>query len=1169
MPSKSCASNPEPMKQVTLEDKYTARTGRVYLSGAQALVRLPLMQRQRDVMAGLNTAGYISGYTGSPLGTYDFALAQARVHLDEHHVRFQPGLNEDLAATAVWGSQQVAQFGKSPYDGVFALWYGKGPGVDRSGDAIKHGNYAGSAKHGGVLLLAGDDHGAKSSTIAHQSDTFFIHAGMPYLNPANVQEYLDYGLYGIALSRFSGCWVGFKCITDTVEASASVDIDPDRVRIVEPDDFTLPPQGLNLRAGVLPIESERRLYQERLEAVKAFVRANHLDRVMLDAPVRRIALVATGKAYLDLRQALEELGLDDAALAGLGVVIYKVAVPWPLEPRGILDLAGSVEEILVVEEKRGIIEDQIARLLINLPVAPRLVGKHDETGAVLISEVGELSAAALTPVLARRLLPLAATLGRTLEIRPGCAPAQPAGAGQAPSLTRMPAFCAGCPHNTSTNIPAGSVAMGGIGCHGLALWLPERRTLALSHMGGEGAMWMGIAPFTETRHIFQNMGDGTYTHSGLLAIRAVVASGANITYKILVNDAIAMTGGQPIAGKAAVAYIVRQLESIGVGQVAVVTDAPDKYADRGDFPPATEIFHRDRLDEVQRRLREIPGCTALVYDQVCATEKRRRRKRGKWATAPRHIVINPAVCEGCGDCGVQSNCIALEPLETPQGRKRQVNQSVCNDDYSCIKGYCPSFVSLYGAKPRRIESTTTDGSAVDAVIARLVDPPPASLDQPCNILVAGIGGSGVVTLGALMGMAAHLEGKACSVLDITGLAQRNGAVTSHIRLAARPEQIHSSRIGVGSADLILGCDIVVATAADVLTRISPQRTRITVNNHVAPTSAFARNPDMALSAAPMLETLSASVGSDQISELDATQIAMKGFGDTVAGNLFLLGHAFQQGGIPLSRAALEQAIEINGIAVDTNRRAFAWGRAFAHTPALVEQILAKPATRVRTQTLDERIAFHSKELEAYQNAAYARRYQALVDAVRRAEAALGSEVLTTTVARHLFKLMAYKDEYEVARLHTRSGFIESLQRDFEGDFRITFHMAPPILPRNKKTGRIDKREFGPWMLHVLRLLASLRFLRGTPFDPFGRAAHRRFERNLIVTYESVMRKLLPKLGPDTLEAAIAIAAFPEHVRGYDTIKEENARTTLAALQQHIAALGLPGDSLAALSGDHA
>lgn len=1139
------------MKTVSLDDKYAARSGRVYLSGAQALVRLPVMQQQRDAAAGLNTAGFISGYTGSPLGTYDMALQQAGAHLKAHNIHFSPGLNEDLAATAVWGSQQIGIFGKSPYDGVFALWYGKGPGVDRSGDAIKHGNYAGSATQGGVLLLAGDDPGAKSSTIAHQSDVFFMHAGMPYLNPADVQEYLDYGLYGFALSRYSGCWVGFKCVTDTVESSASVDIVPERVSIVQPEDFLPPPQGLNFRCGVMPLESESRLYLQRLEAAKAFVRANRLDQIRLDSPSRRIGIVTTGKAYLDLREALEGLGLDEAALRAMGVVIYKVAMPWPLEPQGILALAGTVEEILVVEEKRGLIESQIAGLICNIGHHPRLVGKKDEHGASLVSEIGELNAAVLAPVLAARLMPFAGEFADRLGERTN----PPAAAGAAALLTRMPSFCAGCPHNTSTRVPEGSVAMGGIGCHGLAVMMPERHTLAMSHMGGEGAMWMGIAPFTETKHIFQNMGDGTYTHSGLLAVRAVAASGVNITYKILVNDAIAMTGGQPIEGKAAVDYITRQLVSVGVKKVVVVADNPDRYKGHTAFPAGVEIFHRDRLDEVQRTLRETEGCTAIVYDQLCATEKRRRRKRGRVEAAARRIFINESVCEGCGDCGVQSNCIAIEPRETEFGRKRQINQSVCNDDYSCLKGYCPSFVSLYGARPRRMDAHAGSAEmAIRETIRTLPEPEPLPLDVPFNILVTGIGGSGVVTLGALLGMAAHIEDKYCSVLDVTGLAQRNGAVTSHIRLAAKPDVIHSSRIGVGMADAVIACDAVVAASADALARMRNGRTRLVVNSYIAPTSGFASNPDLSLAAQPVLDILTNTAGRMGVHEIDATGIAIKGFGNALAGNLFLLGYAFQFGLVPLSTASIDQAIALNGVSVEMNREAFAWGRAFALEPALVESLFTrKPEAGV--MALPELIETRRQGLIAYQDRHYAARYMALVDKVRGLEPRLGSERLTQSVARNFYKLMAYKDEYEVARLHSDPRFHQKIRESFEGDIRITYHLAPPIFGRDKNTGRVRKREFGSWMKPVFTLLARGKVLRGTPFDPFGFSAHRRLERGLVRRYEEMVERLIPLIGEDNLGAAVAIADFPEHVRGYDTIKEESLHKALAAAEAGLAALG--------------
>jgi indolepyruvate ferredoxin oxidoreductase len=1127
-----------------LDHKYTLAAGRVYLTGVQALVRLPILQRQRDEAAGLDTAGFVSGYRGSPLGTYDLALWQARPHLDAHRIRFQPGVNEDLAATAVWGSQQANLYPGAKHDGVFAIWYGKGPGVDRSCDALKHGNYAGTSRHGGVLVLTGDDPGAKSSSIAHQSEQALVHCGIPVLNPANVQELLDLGVAGFALSRHSGCWIGMKCLTDTVDSSASVVVDPGRVRIGKPEDLAPPEGGLHIGWTNLPLAVERRLFQGRLEAAKAFVRANGLDRVALDAPRRRLGIVTAGKAYLDVRQALDELGLDEARAAELGLCIYKVAMTWPLEPVGIRRFAEGLEDVLVVEEKRALVEDQLARLLYHAERRPRLLGKHDETGAPLVPSEGELSPPVVAEVLRRWLERRAPELAATLR-RPA-APGAPAPAG----LVRLPSFCSGCPHNTSTVVPEDSVALGGIGCHGMAVWLPERRTLAVTQMGGEGANWIGAAPFTATRHVFQNLGDGTYFHSGLLAIRAAVTADVNITYKILVNGAVAMTGGQPIegesiAGEVTAPEIARQLDAEGVRRIAVVSDDPARYP-RGAFPPGVTIHHRDALDAVQRELREVAGVSAIVYDQTCAAEARRLRKRGELPDPERRVVIHEKVCEGCGDCSVQSNCISIEPVETELGRKRRIHQSSCNKDYSCLKGYCPSFVSVRGGRLRR-------AAGVDAgaeLFARLPLPELPDASQPFNVLVTGIGGSGVVTVGALLGMAAHLEGRGCSVLDVTGLAQKNGPVTSHVRIADDPARLFATRIAAGAADLLLGCDVVVASGADALARLAKGRTHAVVNTFVTPTSDFARSPDLDLSSRAMEGAIRDKAGDEGCHFVAATPLATALLGDALAANLFLVGYAFQKGRIPVGLGALERAIELNARAVDMNKLAFAWGRLAAHDPAAVEAAarpLLRDAAPAREASLAKVVAHRSALLEAYQDAAYAKRYAAFVArvAAREAEAAPGSERLAGAVARAYAKLLAYKDEYEVARLYTNGDLERQLEREFEGDWSLSVHLAPQFLPaflapRDARTGRVRKWELPGWLvLPGFRALARLRFLRGTPFDPFGRTAHRRLERRLPEEYAATVEQLLAALAPGNLEAAVAIAELPERIRGFDTVKERS------------------------------
>ena len=1140
-----------------LDDRYRLESGRVFLTGTQALTRLPMMQRQRDRAAGLKTGGFISGYRGSPLGTFDMALWQAKDFLAQNDIIFQPGINEDMAATAVWGSQQIHTIGSSDYDGAFGIWYGKGPGVDRSCDALKHGNYAGAAKYGGVLVLCGDDPGAKSSSIAHQSEPALVHMGVPILNPANIQEYLDFGMYGFALSRYSGCWVGFKCLTDTVESAGSVSVSPDRIQVREPTDFLVPETGLNIGAvqGMPPV-AEKFLYEQRLLAAQAFVRANGLDRIELASDHRRLGIVTTGKAYLDVRQALDELGVSEARAAEMGLSIYKVALSWPLEPVGARNFAIGLEEILVVEEKRPLVEEQLAAVLINQDVRPKLYGKRDERGAELVSNIGELSPTDVAAALRRWLSRVAPE-----HVTPAATTSLPVVQGSATGLVRAPSFCSGCPHNTSTVVPEGSRAMGGIGCHGMVAWLPERRTRGSSHMGGEGASWIGASPFLDHEHIFQNMGDGTYFHSGLLAIRAAVAAGnVNMTYKVLVNGAVAMTGGQPIEGESmdgeiTTPEIAHQLHAEGVKRIAVVSDDIEKY-DKGTFPKGATIHHRDEFDRVQRSLREVPGVSALIYDQTCAAEARRLRKRGEFDDPDRRIVINEAVCEGCGDCNVQSNCISIEPVETEFGRKRKINQSSCNKDYSCVNGYCPSFASGHGGKLRKVETKTADLGS-DELFRNLPAPVTAPTDDPFNILVTGIGGTGVITVGALLGMAAHLEGKGCSLLDVTGLAQKNGPVFSHVRIANDPEKLHATRIGVRSADLILGCDIVVAAGDEALPKMQTGRTTAVVNTHVAPTNAFATSPDLDFSSQGMQDAIAEAAGVDSCHFSEATRLATALLGDSIASNLFLMGYAVQLGRVPVSLAALERAIELNGRSVEMNKRALAWGRLAAVDLEAVRK-QAKPGIRESetvhiAKTVDEMVALRVPALTDYQNAHLARRYTKLVERVRQHEETVSpsSTQLSEAVAKYFFKLLAYKDEYEVARLWSSGPFRQQLDAEFEGDYTVRLHLAPQLFfPRDPDTQRVKKLTAWPWVLDAFGWLAKLKFLRGTPFDPFGYTSHRKLERQLISDYEMTIGELLDALSAENLPLATEIASIPEIIRGFDLVKEqqlENARSKEAEL----------------------
>jgi indolepyruvate ferredoxin oxidoreductase len=1162
-----------PLAAVSLDDKYALTAGRVYLTGTQALTRLPLMQRQRDEAAGLNTAGFVSGYRGSPLGGLDQALWSARPFLERHRIHFQPGVNEELGATAVWGSQQVGLFKGAQYDGVFAMWYGKGPGVDRSLDVFKHANGAGSSPRGGVLLLAGDDHACKSSTFPHQSEYAFMHAMIPVLNPAGVQEILDYGLIGWAMSRMSGCWIAMKTIAETVDSSASVTIDPHRVALIMPDldhgALPFPPGGLGIRWPDPPLEQEFRLMRHKLYAALAFARANGLDRVVIAADRPRLGIVTTGKSYLDVRQALDELEIDLAGAAQLGITVYKVGMPWPLERDGVRRFAEGLEEIVVIEEKRAVIENQLKEQLYNwhADVRPRVVGKFDENGEWILPSAGELSPAQIAVAIGRRLLRLAgldAMRQEPIRRRVAFLDAQERQKVHKARVERRPTFCSGCPHNTSTVVPEGSRALGGIGCHYMATWL-DRRTETFTQMGGEGVPWVGQAPFTSETHVFANLGDGTYYHSGILAIRQAIAAKVNITYKLLFNDAVAMTGGQPLDGGLTVPVLARQLQAEGVRRIVVVSDAPEKYDSGSGLPPRTAVAHRDDLDAIQRELRQETGVSVLIYDQTCAAETRRRRKRGRMPDPALRVVINELVCEGCGDCSAKSNCLSVVPVDTEFGRKRQIDQSSCNKDTSCLKGFCPSFVTIEGGRLRPPAPVLSDGGAGgDDPAAGLPEPPPPPpLDRPWSLYVTGVGGTGVVTIGALIGMAAHMEGKGAGVLDMTGLAQKGGAVTSHIRIARQPGDIHAIRIAAGGADVVLGCDLVVAATGDALSKMATGRTRAVLNTHDTITAEFTRSPDFRV---PM-DDLAADVaracgGAGAVDRLDATVLATALMGDAIATNLFMLGYAWQRGLVPVSGEALERAIALNGAAVAMNTRAFRWGRRAAVDLAAVRAAATPPAgaptalsdARHLSVSPEEAVQRRVDFLTGYQDAAFARRYRALVDRVAAAEARRvpGSTDLTQAVALGYFKLLAVKDEYEVARLYTGSGFLDELSRRFEGDWTLSFHLFPPILAGRTPAGEEPrKRRFGPWMLTVLRALAKARRLRGSWLDPFRHLADRRLERRLTAGYEATLDEILAILSPANHAAAVELARLPLDIRGYGPVKERNAK---AADERRIALL---------------
>ena len=1149
-----------PLAAVTLDDKYALDDGRVYLTGTQALVRLPMMQRQRDEAAGLNTGCFIAGYRGSPLGGFDQALWGARQFLDKNHIVFQPAINEELGATSVWGSQQIGLFPGAKYDGVFAIWYGKGPGVDRSGDPLKHGNSAGTAPYGGVLAIAGDDHTCKSSTLAHQSELAFVDASIPILNPAGVEDILDLGLYGWAMSRYSGCWVGFKTVAETMDSSASVTLHPDRVRIVMPEDFAMPPGGLSIRWPDTPLDQEMRLHRHKLEAVRAFARANRLDRIVVDSSKPRFGIVTTGKSYLDLRQALDDLGIDESEAEAIGLRVLKVAMAWPLEPHGVREFAEGLEEVLVVEEKRAVIETQLKEQLYNWPAKarPRIVGKYDEAGEWILPSPGELSPAQIARVIAKRIARFHSS-PRITERLARLEASEAQLSGSVVPFLRTPYFCSGCPHNTSTKVPEGSRALAGIGCHYLSQFM-DRSTATFSQMGGEGAAWIGQSPFVETPHVFANIGDGTYTHSGILAIRAAVAAKVNMTYKVLFNDAVAMTGGQPLDGSLTVPRVARQLAAEGVAPIVIVSDEPEKYAPGTDFPPGATVRHRDDLDEVQRDIREFKGVSAIIYDQTCAAEKRRRRKRGRFPDPAKRVVINDLVCEGCGDCSTQSNCVSVIPVETEFGRKRAIDQSSCNKDFSCLKGFCPSFVTVEGGSLKKRSAGDTGKEDLPA----LPEPILPVLDEPYGILITGVGGTGVVTIGALLGMAAHLEGKGVTVLDMTGLAQKGGAVLSHVRIAASPEAIHTVRIANGDARLLVGCDLVVSASGESVSKLRPGHSQAIVNSHQTITGDFTRNPDLAFPEPDLCRAVGNAVGQGGAEFLDATGLATGLLGDSLATNLFMLGFAYQRGLVPVSDAAILRAIELNRTAVEFNQRAFRWGRrasvdrdfvASRATPAGAE-----PETHHLSETLDEAIARRVAFLTRYQNAAYAARYASWVGRVRAAETAAleGSAALANTVARALFKLMAYKDEYEVARLHADTEFLKRIGEQFEGDYTLKFHLAPPLTAdRDPKTGHLEKREYGPWMLAVFRVLARLRGLRGTPFDVFGRTEERRAERVAITEYQSWLKEIVAGLTADNHATAVELASLPFEVRGFGHVKEGNRQRAAVKAEGLIARFRAP------------
>ena len=1127
----------------SLADLYDLSITRLFLTGPQAILRMVLMQSERDRQAGLDTAGYVSGYRGSPVGTVDNQFQAAKKVLEPRNILFQPGLNEDLAATAIWGTQQAEMRGEGKHDGVFAVWYGKGPGVDRTGDVFRHANMAGTSPHGGVLAIAGDDHSGESSTVVHASDVALMDAMIPVLSPAGVQEIIDFGLLGFALSRHAGVWVGLKCVHDTVESSAVVEAGLDRVSPVFPTEPAPPAGGLSIRPSDDRVVQEERLHMHKIPAVKAFARANGINRiVMRGGSEARLGIVAAGKAYLDVRQALDDLGIDEVRAARLGIRLLKIGMVWPLEPSIIREFAQGLSTIIVVEEKRSLIEAQIRDILYAEENRPQVIGKADEEGKTLFAphgvvEPNQIAFAIASRIGDRAVADCASALQDATTAR-----------NQADLVARIPYFCAGCPHNSSTVLPEGARGYAGIGCHWLAQFVPGRKTEGATQMGGEGANWVGEAPFSTRPHVFQNIGDGTYNHSGLMAIRHAVGTGTNITYKILFNDAVAMTGGQRNDGGLTVEQIAAQMRAIGVERIAVVSDEPDKYPSQSAFPAHTSFHHRSDLQAVQTELMGVKGTSVLIYDQTCAAEKRRRRRKGEFPDPKRRVFINELVCEGCGDCGVQSNCVAIQPVETEFGRKRKIDQSSCNKDFSCLKGFCPSFVTVEGGELAK----GTGGAAVDPGMVpfpHVPEPVLPSLEKPWSILVTGIGGTGVVTIGHILGMAAHIEGKGAALIDMVGISQKNGAVVTHLKIAERAEDISAVRVARGHADLILGCDLITSASERILSAASRTRTRAVVNSHETMPAHFTHDANFDVQGGALTLKIAASVMPGGLSAVDGTEIATKLLGDSIAANLFTLGYAWQKGLVPVSRAAIEEAVTLNGAAVKMNLAAFAWGRRAAVDEAAVRAVIGAKVEK-KPETLEEIVARRVDFLTAYQDAAYADSYRSFVEKVRAV-----SEPLGMAVAKSLFKLMAYKDEYEVARLYTDGRFAETLAKQFKGDVKLTFHLAPPVLGRKDAfTGNPVKTEFGPWMMGAFRLLAKMKGLRGTAFDIFGRTAERRMERQLIADYRALIERLIAQPGLASSPEALKLAGLPETMRGFGHVKDANVAKAKQREKELLAAL---------------
>lgn len=1133
-------------QKISLNDRFDLEKSPVLLNGTQALVRLMLMQKARDAAAGHNTAGLVTGYRGSPLGAVDLQMSRAAKPLAASDVTFQYGLNEDLAATALWGAQQAEIRGEGKYDGVFGLWYGKGPGVDRSGDVIRHANMAGTSPLGGVVMAMGDDHTGESSTVLHQSEWALMDAYVPIVSPAGVQEILDLGIYAFALSRFSGLWVGLKTMKDTIEVTSVVDGSPDRVQLVTPQ-FDMPADGLNIRLVDERTIQEQRLIDVKRFAAEAFAHANKIDKRIWGKPGAKIGLVAAGKNWLDLQHALSLLNIDEAEAERLGITTYKIAQVFPLDMKGFHDWAEDLDLIVIVEEKRKLIEVQVKEAIFDDRRGRRVYGWYKGGAGGMHREELFPTRGALDPIMiAEKLGGILIEEGRETDgVRAGLQALSDARRNDNAEeiASRLPYFCSGCPHNTGTKIPKGSRAYAGIGCHFMVQWM-DRDTLGFTHMGGEGANWIGEAPFSNTKHVFQNLGDGTYNHSGVQAIRAALAAGTTMTYKILFNDAVAMTGGQDNEGGLTAARIVNELKAMGVKTLAVVYDEKEDV-DFKALPAGVPTHERAELMQVQEKMREVEGVSAIVYIQTCAAEKRRRRKRGTFPDPDKRVFINTDICEGCGDCGVQSNCVSIVPKETELGRKRAIDQSSCNKDFSCIKGFCPSFVTVQGAKIRK-EATT------DLDLPHLPLPQLPQISGTHNVVITGVGGTGVVTIGAVLAQAAQIDGKGAGMMEMAGLAQKGGAVHIHCRIAEKPEDISAIRVATGEAHALIGGDLVVSAGAKTLGLMTTGRSGAVVNSHEIITGDFTRNTEFTIPTDRLSLALEARL-QDRVSLFDASELARVTMGDSIYSNMMVFGGAWQRGLIPVSHEAITQAIELNGAAVPRNLRAFEIGRWAVLHPKEAQALLTPNVVEL-PQSLDEKIAYRAEHLLAYQGKRLAKRYGRMLDGIE-------DKGLKEAVAQGYHKLLAYKDEYEVARLMLTNR--DKAAAEFDGDLKLTFHLAPPILGGKDADGRPKKREFGEWMLGPLKLMARMKGLRGTPLDLFGYSAERKMERALIKQYERDMKEVLPKITPETRDIVVALALLPLQIRGFGPVKLANEQKAAKRREELLAAFRQGGPEMKA------